>query len=733
MSDRTTPPAGAGSTPRVLVVDDSLTVRMDLAEALSTAGFDATACGSLAEARAELTRSAYDAVILDVMLPDGDGIDLLAEIRRAPGALASTPVMMLSSEAEVADRIRAARTGADAYAGKPYDHSWVVARTRELVAARGRSAAPARRPIILVIEASPTHREALKSALEAAGYAVVTAATGEAGLDTAAVVRPAAIVVDGVLPGIDGASVIRRIRMDAALRDTPCMLLTGSDDATGELVAFEAGADAYVRKGTDAAVIVARVGALARSERPVPEGQSVLGPKSVLLVSAEPARLDQLAADLRRGHFDVAAARSIDDARDLFAVQGADCVVIDATEGVTAAADACRALRDVANERRAALLVLCSKPSSEGAAELEAELAVACLAAGADDVVPCGLDPALLRARIRAQLRRKQVEDESRRLHEERLRRDFEVAEARAARELADLRAALLAEVERKNAELEAANAELEAFSYSVSHDLRAPLRAILGFTRVLLEDHLDALDERGRDYLTRVHAAAERMSALIDDLLQLSRIGRAPLRRKRVDLSALVRAIVDDLRAREPSRDVELRIAEGVVAEADPGLVRAALENLLANAWKFTAKKERAVIEFGVLDRDEGPTYYVKDDGVGSTWPTRRTSSAPSIGCTIRCSRARASGSRRCTASSRGTAAAPGPRARSIEARPSTSRWASGPSGDAGSRRALERAIAPPTSLSGKAHRTRGNARPPSGRSSRKTLPTACPTAGSA
>ena len=162
---------------RALVVDDSLTVRMDLVEGLQAAGFETVACGSLAEARAALAQGRFDIVVLDVRLGDGDGVDLLFEIRSAEGTRGRTPVMMLSSEAEVRDRVRGLKTGADEYAGKPYVLSYVVARAREL-ADEFRSPPPSDQRPILVIDDSVSFREAIREALEASGYLAITAESG---------------------------------------------------------------------------------------------------------------------------------------------------------------------------------------------------------------------------------------------------------------------------------------------------------------------------------------------------------------------------------------------------------------------------------------------------------------------------------------------------------------------------------------------------------------------------
>ena len=166
--------------------------------------------------------------------------------------------------------------------------------------------------------------------------------------------------------------------------------------------------------------------------------------------------------------------------------------------------------------------------------------------------------------------------------------------------------------------QLEAANAELDAFAYSVSHDLRAPLRSIDGFSQALLEDYADRVDAAGRDYLQRVRAAAQRMGVLIDDLLELSRVTRSEIHREPVDLSALARSVAAELARGTPTRQVDVAIAPGLFAEGDARLLRVVLENLLGNAWKYTAKNARARIEFAAAEHDGRPAYYVRDDGAG-------------------------------------------------------------------------------------------------------------------
>jgi PAS domain S-box-containing protein len=164
----------------------------------------------------------------------------------------------------------------------------------------------------------------------------------------------------------------------------------------------------------------------------------------------------------------------------------------------------------------------------------------------------------------------------------------------------------------------EAANKELEAFSYSVSHDLRAPLRGMDGFSHALLEDYSDKLDATGKNYLERIRTGAQRMGLLIDDMLKLSRVSRAEFRRESIDLSKMVQAILLTVRQNNPARDVKVSIQKDIIIEGDRRLLEIALTNLIDNAWKFTGKTKNARIEFGTLLTDGKPVMFIRDNGAG-------------------------------------------------------------------------------------------------------------------
>ncbi|MDH0863431.1 response regulator [Mitsuaria sp. GD03876] len=584
---------------RTFIVEDSLTVRMDLREALEEAGFDCVECATLAQARAALAEGMPALVLLDNQLPDGDGAAWLAELRAAPQGH-DCAVLILSNASQAGDRLRGIAHGADEYVGKPYDRVYVVDRAREMVRQR-QSRLQTPEPhvaTVLLIDDSETFREALCEALEPHGYDIHMAAHGEEGLRQAAALRPNAVIVDQHMPGIDGAAVIRRLRLDPALRHTPCLLLTADEGPEAELRALEAGADAFARKQDDVDLILARMAAMLRSAKAsLPEqGASLLGPKRLLLVDDSANVLAELGALLRDDGYDVIAAGSGEQALELLAVQIVDAVLLDVQMPGIGGLETCRRIKSAPALRDIPVLLL---TAFEGRASM-----LAGLEAGADDyVVKANGEVELLKARLRAQLRRKQFEDEARRVHAELHNSAMEAAEARAARNLADSRAELLAALQQRNDALEQLNAELSrassaktAFLSTMSHELRTPLNAVIGFAQLMRDGAAGPVSERQSEFCNHIHNAGQHLLSLVNDLLDMAKIeaGRVDLDIEPVDLDELLRDALAIVQERARLNRIEMAfygVGGGQRLCVDRRRLRQIIYNLLSNAAKFTPK----------------------------------------------------------------------------------------------------------------------------------------------
>lgn len=648
--------------PSVLIVDDSLTVRMDLCETFTEAGFETLECGRVAEVQTMLTRRNVDLLVLDVLMPDGDGIELLRDLRCAGH---SFPVMVLSSESAVRDRVRAFRVSPDEYVGKPYDSAHVINTARRLVERRQPSGVPAKSdttPTILIIDDSLTYREELSEAVVNAGFRATTAKDGEEGLRMMFEHRPSAVLVDGVLPGIDGATVVRRMRLDGALRTLPCLLLTAKQDVDAELEALESGADGFVRKDGDVDLVLAKLNALLRTARQQ-TSQEELSPlplhnKRILTVDDSATFRHSLAAFLLAEGYEVLQANCGEDALALLHELSVDCILLDLEMPGIGGRETCRRLKEAPEWRAIPVIVL---TGVEGRDPMLDGLAV-----GADDFIQKSPEFEVLKARVRAQLRRRQIEEETRRVREQRLLGELRINEAIAARRLAETKAALVDQLERKNSELretaatkeglaqkyQAANTELEGayrqlqstqaqliqsaklaslgeLVAGVAHEINNPLafaishlgtarRCLSGMEAEVLPQlspNAAAQWRKANDRLSEMNLGLDRIRDLILRLRTFSRLDEGE--RKVVNLRDSLESVMTILRHR-CGTGVSLTMDCVAASDLDcyPSLLNQAILNLVANALDAVGSEGRVAVSAYLVE--DSWVIEVSDSGPG-------------------------------------------------------------------------------------------------------------------
>ncbi|OGW44754.1 MAG: hypothetical protein A2Y66_08045, partial [Nitrospirae bacterium RBG_13_41_22] len=500
---------------------------------------------------------------------------------------------------------------------------------------------------ILIAEDSPTQAEQLRYILETEGYQVSVARNGKEALSLLSKSRPTAVISDIVMPEMDGYQLCRQIKADERLKDIPVILVTSLSEPRDVIKGLECGADNFITKPYDEKFLLSRIRYLLLN-REFRHKEEV---KTALEVSFSGERYnitsDRLQIlNLLLSTYELALQKNLELAA--------------AHDGLKRLNER---LEELVKERTAAL--------AERVKELKCLYGISTLTQMPEsslkeviqnvvNVLPSGWkypeitcvrillegqefktenfrktvwkqdSPIISTGEQRAMvevyyLEEKPERDEGPFLKEERgLIDDIAhqlagfIERRRAEEEIRKLNAELEWRVRDRTTQLEAANKELETFSYSVSHDLRAPLRSINGFSQALLEDYQDKLDDTAKSYLDRVRKATQHMGRLIDDMLKLSRVTRSEIHHESVDLSTMVRKISEKLQQNNPVRTVDVIIREGVFVTGDPSLLQAALENLVNNAWKFTSKEARPQFEFGTTIKEGKTACFIRDNGVG-------------------------------------------------------------------------------------------------------------------
>ncbi|MEX2119094.1 MAG: response regulator [Pirellulales bacterium] len=507
---------------------------------------------------------------------------------------------------------------------------------------------------IMLVEDSRTQAIKLTNEFERQGWQVDWAPTVQLALEKLNQNSPDLIVLDYYLPGIRGDELCRRIRMNINTRNISIVMLTMDDTHDAELHGLDSGADDFVPKSVDSDILLARIRTLLGKSR---FQSSILGQadhhfrRARLLTIDDSLTYQQfLASELEKEGYQIETALSGRDGLDRILKETFDCALVDLVLPDIDGIEVCRRVNQSrqTTANSVTLLMLTGRESKEDLTQA--------LEAGADDFVGKSSDMAVLKGRIRALLRRKFFQEENRRIAEELKNKELEMLHARAEKEMAQARAALNEELERRvvertaqlaeaNRNLEQKSRENEMFVYSVSHDLRSPLVNLQGFSKelaavcqeikgILAEDDLPpAAKERGLALLDRecaenirfIQTAVSRLSSIIDALLRLSRAGRVEYQCQTVDVHGVVARIIDSMSATATERSARITLYDLPPAWGDPTAIEQVFANLIGNALNYLDPERPGVIEIGsdqaVLESHEQAnceTYYVRDNGLG-------------------------------------------------------------------------------------------------------------------
>jgi two-component system sensor histidine kinase/response regulator len=490
---------------------------------------------------------------------------------------------------------------------------------------------------IMLVEDSDTQALMIQDLLETQGWQVSRFATGEAALEALGKESFDLIVLDFYLPGIHGDEVCRRVRMNFHTRGMPVVMLTLSEEQQLELEGINSGADAYISKPVDQAVFTLRISAILNkldqkgAAKPLPFDLSSLRKARILAIDDSPTYLEYLVTVLTDEGYTVESCTNGADAIKRIEVEHFDCILVDLIMPELDGIEVCNRINKIQSviENPLVLLMLTAHENKE-------EMTKG-LAAGADDFVGKASDLAILKARIRALLRRKFLQEENRNILEELKNKELEALKARARQEIAEAKAELFAELEKTAVDLKRSNEELSAaredaqransakseFLAQMSHEIRTPINGVIGMTGLLRDTKLDP---QQREYVEQVRWSADSLLQVINDILDFSKIeaGKLELEILDFDLEKLMVNTEKSLRFAAKLRENEIttKIAPGAATclKGDPGRLRQVFTNLISNAVKFTHKGS-VEISAKPEKNENGEIllrFEVKDTGIG-------------------------------------------------------------------------------------------------------------------
>jgi PAS domain S-box-containing protein len=602
--------------PRVLIVDDSLTVRMDISEALQSAGFETVLCADLRSAREALAREGAVLIVLDILLPDGDGVDFLEELRSAP-ATAQIPVLLLSTEAEVKNRVQGMGAGAEEYIGKPYDLGQIVARARTLTQADARGGAGSDRETspsllgpkrLLAVDDSITYLQELGSQLRQEGYDVVLATSGEEALELLAAQPVDCILLDLIMPGLSGQDTCRRIKQRPEWRDIPLVILTARDDRDAMIEGINAGADDYIAKSADFDVLKARLRAQLRRKHLDDENRRI---REELVrreaeatarkqVEREQEKLDQR---LRDQQF---YTRSLIESH-------IDALVITDPRGIIT--DANRQMEALTGCTRDELIGAPFKNHFTDPERAEAAIKLALRDARVTDYELTACDRQGKTTEVSYNATTFYDRDRV-------LQGVFAAARDVTERQLIQL-ALQKTNVELEGAKLvaEKANLAKSDFLSSMSHELRSPLNAILGFAQ-LMESASPSPTDSQKESIAQILQAGWHLLKLINEILDLAVIeaGRVLLSTEAVSLAEVMSECQAMLEPEAQQRGISMtfpRFDNPIFVAADRTRLKQVIINLLSNAIKYNKELGTVVVACSTSN-PERTRISVADTGTG-------------------------------------------------------------------------------------------------------------------